>query len=169
MKLNELLLMPKYRNLNVKVGSKSGSSFWYCGKAGKGCLKDIERAYTYTLPQSKVVLRNLEKRLEHLDEIYEGHINQAMKRHENSTEKKMNNYLKMINAKWKEEKVWLPKKIKSVQNDLATHFLDRTVVEVVKGISPDEEPCYVVYVKGNERGRFWTIKEYQKVYKEKTK
>ena len=46
----------------------------------------------------------------------------------------------------------LPNLISSVEYDILTPFIDRPVVEVIKGISPDEQPCYVIYVQGNEKG-----------------
>ena len=159
--LIELLQESKYQKTNIKVGSKNGSSLWYCGKGNLAySLPEIKRARTDLLQQSKGVLHQFQYRLEHLDEIYEEMFAKARK-----GKIKVKDYDKFVESQLKRkerEKVLIPKKMELVRYDISTHLLDREVKEVVEGISPDEKPCWIIYVKGSERGRYWTIKEYEK-------
>ena len=100
----------------------------------------------------------LNRRLKNLDKIYDDIIEKAKARETKDFDKYLLKLLKKKNS----EKSSLPKKIASVEYDIATHLLDRPVMEIVEGISPDEKPCWIVYVKGNENGDYWTVKEYEK-------
>ena len=42
--------------------------------------------------------------------------------------------------------------------------VERKVVDIVDGISPDEPNTKIIYVEGYERGNYWTIKEYTKAH-----
>lgn len=156
--LNELVNDPKYLKCNIKIGSKSGSSLWYCGKC-KNFEKDLDKIRRKLLAQSKGTLYQLQFRQKHLDRLYEQLYKETIKKGKiKDTEKYYNNLM----VKKERERLSLPKRIASIEYDIATPLLDRPVLEVVKGISPDEAPCWVVQVKGNERGCYWTIKEYEK-------
>lgn len=161
--LIDLLQENKYQVANVKIRSKNGSSFWYCGK-GKlsSSLPAIKRARETTLRWLKNTIKQQEYRLEHLDELYEKAIKNAKGKVKN-----YELYQKQMATKRELERVKIPKVIKSLKEDVEVDLLDRKVEEVVYGISPDEVPCWIVCVKGNEKGNFWTIKEYEKRYKEK--
>ena len=157
--LGTLLKERKYQNCNVKIGSKGGSGFWYCSKASQyhsTPLINMERESL--IRQSKNTLALLNRRLKNLDKIYDDIIEKAKARETKDFDKYLLKLLKKKNS----EKSSLPKKIASVEYDIATHLLDRPVMEIVEGISPDEKPCFIIYVKGNENGDYWTIKEYEK-------
>lgn len=157
--LEELLQESKYNKCNVKIGSKQGSSFWYCGKGNLTfSLPEIKKARIKTLAQNKKNMKSLIYRLEHLEEIYEETIRQAKKKGIKRFDEYVNNLMKCKEREYK----LLPKRIESYQYDIDTHLLDRPVLEVVYGISPDEKPCWIIYVKGNEKGAYWTIEEYNK-------
>lgn len=156
--LNDLLQDKKYQKANIKVGSKSGSSFWYCGKGNLAySLPEINKAREKLLRQSKGMLFQLQYRQKHLDKIYDETLKKAKKKVKDFEE-----YKKKLEVKKERERLSLPKKIASVEYDIATTLLDRPVQEVVYGISPDETPCWIIYVKGNEKGAYWTIAEYNK-------
>lgn len=157
--LNDLLQEKKYQKTNIKVGSKSGSSFWYCGKGDIAyAIPEIEKARKRTLKQVKGTLYQLKYRQEHLDEVY----NEILKQAKKKKIKNFDEYERKLNIKKERERLLLPKKIKNVQYDVDTTLLDRPVKEIVYGISPDEVPCWIIYVKGNEKGYYWTIAEYKK-------
>lgn len=157
--LNELLQEKKYQSANIKVGSKNGSSFWYCGKGNLVySIPAIKEARNKLLRQCHNLLRQLENRQEHLDEIYAATLEKAKKRNV----KNLQTYVKTLESKKNRERRLLPTKIQSVKNDIATHLLDREVQEIVAGISADEKPCWIICVKGNEKGSYWTIAEYNK-------
>ena len=158
--LNELLQDKKYQKTNIKVGSKSGSSFWYCGKGNLAySLPEIKKAREKLLRQSKGNVHQLKYRLANLDKIYEESIKKITKKRKI---KDMEEYLKQCEIRKERERLLLPKKIASYEYDVATDLLDRPVMEIVEGISQDEKPCWIIYVKGNEKGNYWTIAEYNK-------
>lgn len=164
--LIELLREVKYQNANVKIGSKSGSSFWYCGKGNFAfSLPAIRKAREISLKKNYKILNDLKQRLNNLDLIYQKIYQAANKK--GIKDKKQ--YFEKLKKRQEAEKVSLPRKIASVEYDIATHLLDRPVREVVYGISPDETPCWIIYVKGNENGAYWTIKEYEKKHKKELK
>ena len=159
-KLIELLNEKKYQKVNVKIGSKGGSSFWYCGKGNTTySINEIKKAREKTIRQSKGALKQAKYRLENLDMIYATNIEKVIK---NCNIKDIEAYKKKMHTTLEKERLLLPKRIASLEYDVATTLLDRPVLEIVNGISPDEEPCYVIYVKGNEKGEYWTIAEYNK-------
>ena len=161
--LIELLQDKKYQKTNIKVGSKSGSGFWYCGKGDKAfSIPDIKKIRERLLKQSKGLLKQLQNRLLNLDSIYD----KTLERAKNKV-KDYDKYAQRINIKRERERVMLPKKIVSVEYDIATNLFDRPVQEIVEGISPDEKPCWIIYIKGNEKGAYWTIAEYTKRRKNK--
>ena len=157
--LRELLKEKKYQECNIKVGSKGGSSFWYCGKVLPYLTVPlINEEREKLLEQSKRTLKLVENRIKNLDKIYERIINENKGKHKNDYDK----WLAKTIKKRENERKQLPKRKARVEYDIAIHLLDRPVLEVVEGISPDEKPCWIVYVKGEENGDYWTIKEYEK-------
>ena len=160
--LEQLLYGSLYQRVNVKIGSKQGSSFFYCGK-GCEAIAALEKSITVSMrKQMRKMKDNAEKRLANLDEIYEERFTKALQ------EKKIkdpNTYYQNLMATKERERISLPKKIKEYDYCIITHLLDRPVLEIVDGISPDEIPCKIIYVKGRERGAYWTIKEYAKKHR----
>ena len=164
--LSELLKEPRFKKSNVKIGSKGGSSFWYCGKANPiYSTIPIRKARESLLKQVHKAKDRAVFRLEHREEIYAETLEKAKKK----TIKDMDKYLTKLNRKKELEYINLPKKIKNCEYDIKTTLFDRPVEEVVKGICIEEQPCYIVYVKGSEIGRFWTIEEYNNKDKPKEK
>lgn len=157
--LNEVLKDTKYQKANIKVGSKSGGCFWYCGKGNLAySLPEIKKVRERLLRQSKGTLFQLQYRQKYLDKIYDDTLKAAQKRGIKNFEE----YQKKLNNKKEQERALLPKKIASVEYDIAIPLLERPVQEIVAGISPGEKPCWIIYVKGNEKGAYWTIAEYNK-------
>lgn len=156
--LQSLLEQNKFKKVNVKIGSKGGSSFWYCGKANPiYSLPALKTIRATLLKRTHKEIENLKYRYDHIDEIYAKNIEDAKER-----VKDFEAYKKRMVIRKQNEIVNIPKKIASLEYDVATKLVDRPVLEVVEGISPDEKPCFVVYVKGNEKGAYWTIKEFNK-------
>lgn len=164
--LRELLEQGTYQKVNVKVGSKQGSSFFYCGKGKYAVLeisKKIQKEMKAQIAQQK---RNLETRLLNLDKIYQDKKESALK---DGKIKNVAEYIKSLDKSYKKEKQKLPLDIVAREWELSVPLLDRPVEEVVMGISPDEYPCKIVYIKGHELGKYWTIAEYvgkEKLHKE---
>ena len=139
--LEELLMQSKYQTCNVKIGSKQGSSFWYCGKGNIAySITDIKKIRQRLLEQSHNQLKAFTYRLEHLDEIYEETFKEQLKKGIKNVE----SYKTNANIRKENERHLLPKKIESIEYDIHTHLLDRPIQEVVEGISPDEKPCWVI-------------------------
>lgn len=162
--LKELLTENTFQNVNVKIGSKQGSSFWYCGSGNSNIsIPAIRKIRQTMLNQNKRIVLSLRFRLKHLDRLYEEVIQERIKKH---GEEDIENYKKRLYRKKENERKSLPKRIKLVEYDIATPLLDRPVLEVLMGISPDERPCKIIYVQGTEKGAYWTIKEYEKRHKE---
>ena len=164
--LREVLEQGIYQKVNVKVGSKQGSSFFYCGK-GKYAVfeisKKIQKEMKAQIAQQK---RNLENRLLNLDKIYQEKKESALK---DGKIKNVAEYIKALDKSYKKEKQKLPLDIVAREWELSVPLLDRPVEEVVMGISPDEYPCKIIYIKGHELGKYWTIAEYvgkEKLHKE---
>lgn len=47
---------------------------------------------------------------------------------------------------------------------VAEKLLDREVMEYIVGVLQEEQPCKIIRVQGNDRGKYWTIAEYQKAH-----
>ena len=67
----------------------------------------------------------------------------------------------LAKAKAKKHKIVCPT-VEELEFDISTSLLNRKVVEMVDGISPDEPNTKVIYVEGFEKGNYWTIKSYIK-------
>ena len=94
--LDEILKDKKYKQCNIKVGSKNGSSFWYCGRANIIYSKvDLEKAQKRLYNQNTKTISLLTKRLDHLDQIYNETITNAKKRNIKNWDK----YMERINKK----------------------------------------------------------------------
>ena len=162
--LNELLNGNIYQRINVKIGSYKGNSFFYCGK-GRDCIPTLTRSIDrITKKRLRMETEHLEERLNNLDKIYENRLKETIKRVNTSKSKRYVNINKvkedLEKAKARELKK-LPKEIEIRKQELQVHLLDREVVEVIEGICPDEKPCRIIYIKGHEKGAYWTIDEYE--------
>lgn len=162
--LSELLTANIYQKINVKIGSIKGNSFFYCGK-GRDALSALSRSVDRIAKKRlKMETEHLEERLENLDKIYETRLKETIKRVNTSKSKRYVNIEKvkedLEKSKARELKK-LPKEIEIRKQELEVHLLDREVVEVIEGISPDEKPCRIIYIKGHEKGAYWTIDEYE--------
>ena len=163
--LNEILHDKKYKSVNLKIGSKQGSSFWYCGSGSLlYTIPTIKKVRVSTLAQLHRALSSYEYRRDNLDKIYDETLELAKQREKPI--KDFEKYKSNLMRKKENERKRLPKLIKQVQSDIDTHLLDREVQEIIKGISPDEKPCYIIYIKGTEKGSYWTIQEFLKRHKE---
>lgn len=159
--LNELLSQPKYEQINVKIGCKDGTSFFYCDKgviAKKEILK-LQHSLHNQLEKQKA---QLERRLNNLDKIYQERIKEALK---SGKIKNKEEYLSKMEEEKERERETLPKQIAIREKELDIPILDREVKEVVKGISKDESPCEIIYIAGHEKGKYWTIAEYTRKVK----
>lgn len=163
--LKEVLEDKRIKNGNVKIGSIYGSSFFYCGKASKRyVMSDLFYIEKELKRNSKAFKSSLETRLKILDKIYEWRFKEHLKKvgkslKEIDSERNSKFYKALMKEKEKERKT-LPLKIESVQHDIDTPLLNRQVKEIICGISPNETPCNVIYIQGNEKGKYWTLDEY---------
>lgn len=161
--LREVLLTNRFKKCNVKIHSIDGSSFWYCGIGDSEIsFPLIEKENISTRKTSRAVLERLKYRLENLDKIYE---KEANKRIRKGLVKNVEVYLQMVEKRKEIEREELPKRIEDIRYDIHHDLLDRPVVEIFEGISPDEAPCYIIYVKGNEKGFYWTVEEHARKHK----
>lgn len=89
----------------------------------------------------------------------------AIKAKRKDIEYKLKKLPSVLEKNYKERdkmKVNLPKRIAELEKEISnyTPLLTRVVVEMVDGISPDEPNTKIIYIKGSEIGKYWTIKEY---------
>ena len=162
--LLETLNKTKFQKVNVKIGSKQGSSFFYCG-SGSNAIPHISKKIDGTmLRQAQNRKKLLINRLTNLDKIYQDRINKAIK---SGKVKNKEKYIAEVEILKERERKVLPTKISEIEYDISVRLLDRPVQEIVDGISPDEKPCKIIYIKGHEIGKYWTVKEYLGITKRK--
>ena len=162
--LQEILDKNKFQNVNVKIGSKQGSSFFYCGSGSNAISHIVKKIDSAMLRQAQNRKKLLTNRLTNLDKIYQDRINKAIK---SGRVKNKEKYIADVEKLKEHERKVLPTKISEIEYDISVRLLDRPVQEVVDGISPDEMPCKIIYIKGHEIGKYWTIKEYLGIPKRK--
>ena len=152
------------RDYNVKIGAVEGSSFFYCSKVSQ-FSKDLNKIEKKLILQLKKKIKQTEERLANIDKIYDIQIEQAhknsIKKH-HSDRKWLAKRLQTLQENKDKELYQLPRKLKALNHDLVSPLYDREVVEIVNGISPDEQPCKIIYIKGHETGACWTVNEYEK-------
>lgn len=156
----------KNLNCNIKVGSKQGSSFFYCGTIG-GLYHDLDKVEQTLNAYNNGLIKALEQRLKSINSIYkerfENWVDRCNKTKIYLTEQdKEKEWAKLTELKEK-EKLSIPRKIEAIRKHLNKPLLERNVLEMVDGISVDEKPCKIIYVSGHEKGAYWTINEYAKV------
>lgn len=162
--LQEALSKNKFQSVNVKIGSKQGSSFFYCGSGSNAISHISKKIDSAMLRQAQNRKKLLTNRLTNLDKIYQDRINKAIK---SGRVKNKEKYIADVEKLKEHERKVLPTKISEIEYDISVRLLDRPVQEVVDGISPDEMPCKIIYIKGHEIGKYWTIKEYLGIPKRK--
>lgn len=146
---------------NIKVGAINGSSFFFCSKAPK-LYKDIDNIEEKMLKQNKKKIVQYQTRLKNLDSIYKRITDLAIKNSVKHGDKWLEQRLRALEKNKAKEQQELPMKISVIKENMKIPLLKRQVVEIHEGISVDEQPCKVIYVKGVETGAYWTIKEYEK-------
>lgn len=122
----------KNKGLRVKIGTDLGSSFFYCDMI----TDDIEHEIVLISNKFKKFYKDSAEAKTILAE------NCPVAYKKKIIEKQVQKYLKL----YKE----------------FTSLLERRVVEVFDSVSYDELDAKIVMIKGNEHGRYWTIKEYTK-------
>lgn len=156
--LSEVLHRPNISRINVKVGAINGTGFFYCGKGYNAFYSLNTKINQQIVNQNKRTIAMLEDRLTHLDENYEKRIANSIK---NKKVRNVEKYLKDMAKEKEHMRVKIPQDIDKLKQFMDIHLLDRKVVEIRDGISPDEKPSKVIYVEGWEKGEFWTVKEYE--------
>lgn len=164
--LSVLSQLTHKRGLSIKVGSKGGNGFWYCHLANSTTIRDINEEYLKIRKREhNYLLRNIDI-LNNLDEYYEKKITTWLnnKKNKKKTKAKRDEWVaKQLKLKESDRKR-LPTYIKQLEYDTTHPFLEREIVEMVDGVSPDEPNTKVIYIKGYERGSYWTLKEYTKAH-----
>lgn len=61
-----------------------------------------------------------------------------------------------------QERKELAIQIEALGRTINIPLLEREVIEVYKGVSPDEPKTKIVVIDGTEKGPYWTIKEYRR-------
>ena len=108
------------------------------------------------------MLNQLKEKMVDLDKWYEKRIAKwlANPRNQKKSETKKQTFINDQLKLKESDRERIPTQIKELEYDIASSFLNRPVVEMVDGISPDEPNTKIIYIKGFERGDYWTIKEY---------
>lgn len=154
-----------YKGKNIKIHSQKGICFWYCDKVGKTTEQEINEINDKYISQLKKTLVNKKYRLSHLDTIYDTKIANYQKRAKTSKaiKSKLPKLIEKANTQREKERNRLPTFIMSISSQISSwnHLLERKVVDIYEGISPDELNTYIIVVRGQEKGNYWTIKEYQ--------
>ena len=70
----------------------------------------------------------------------------------------LNRLQKQLSTATDQKQIWsLKKQIANFKS-----FANRTVQDVYDGILPEEYPCKIIQISGNETGQYWTVKEFSK-------
>lgn len=195
-----LTSLAKHKKTSVKIGSKGGISFFYCGKANNS-FNEIDRIGKNYLAQLKREYKTKTEIMSNFDEYWENRIAKirqiedkkyqnklianitlkdkerrkaAIKAKRKDIECKLKKLPSVLEKNYKARdrmKVNLPKRIAELEKEISnyTPLLTRVVVEMVDSISPDESNTKIIYIKGKEIGKYWTIKEYTKAHLPKEK
>lgn len=164
--LNSVLATLRKKNVFVKIGSVGGSGFWYCERLSPNSHEQIGNENLKLVLKEQKWLEKSKTKLRDLDAYYDNYIESWLKNPRNKKKSDAQKQVFISNqlALKESDKEHLPTIIKQLEYDLSIEFLNRPVVEIVDGISPDEPNTKVIYVKGYERGNYWTIKEYKKAH-----
>lgn len=69
---------------------------------------------------------------------------------------------KIKTTKSDQERKELAIQIEALEKTINIPLLEREVIEVYKGVSPDEPKTKIIVIDGTEKGPYWTIKEYRR-------
>lgn len=165
MTLKEQLKKLANKGYNVKIGANGGQGFLFADKCTRktiGTFEEINVKYYKKLCNQ---IANKRERLNNLDRLYKQKEESHRKKYHKNP-KKLKDVLTKLAAKKEHEKVVIPRQIEKIKEQreylVANPLLDRQVVEVLSGCSPDEKPCKIIYFAGIEKGLFATVKEYQR-------
>ena len=165
--LNSVLYtLSRNKGISVKIGSKGGSGLWYCAKLTSHTHNDIDLENKIIRARETRQLNKLKEMMLDLDKWYEKKIAKWFEnpRNRNKSEQKKQSYINSQMKLKESDRARLPKQIKHLEFNLESSFLNRPVVEIVDGISPDEPNTKIIYIKGYEKGDYWTIKEFTKAH-----
>lgn len=154
------LLKELPKRTNVKISS--GSSFFYCGKNNSDLPQTIEHISNKFKKQlANLIIKNTFE-YEHLEDSFQAKIDKYDKRYPKATQKNRDRVIATYKRKMERDRVRLPKQIMSLKTQYQqfTPLLERKVIYVIDSISPDEKGAKIIKIKGNEKGNYWTIKEY---------
>ena len=148
------------KKTKVKIGS--GSSFFYCGKNDSDLPQTIEYISNKFKKQlANLIIKNTFE-YEHLEDSFKAKIDKYDKKHPKASQEIRDREIARYKRKMERDGVRLPKQIMSLKTQYQqfTPLLERKVVYVIDSISPDEKGAKVIKIRGNEKGNYWTIKEY---------
>lgn len=155
--LVSVLSQKSYQFINVKIGSQSGSSFFYCGKCSSAITTLTTSVNALMKKRMKDEIKRLQERLDNLDEIYRKRLELTIAEGKVQDIEKYQRKQEKMKA---QERISIPQEIAIRKEEVEIPLLEREVVEIVNGISPDERPCKIIYIKGHEKGAYWTIDEF---------
>ena len=184
--LQELLVELEHDGYMVKVGAKKGAGFFYCDKITNKTYKEIEKISARYLSNLKAELKVKKELWANFDKYWKERLKNILKikdekywqkildetPKDKQEEKRKHLELKLkdlprILAQNKRDKermrINVPKRSAQLEKEIPqfTPILQRNVVEVYKGISPDEPKTKIIIIKGKENGDFSSIIEYQ--------
>ena len=145
------------KGVSVKIGSIKGNGLWYCHKLCSHTIQDIDKEYEMLKAKELKLLAKTKTILEDLDNYFQKKYDKWLNNKKiKKTPQKIEKFSKQLEESKQRAKVNLPRVIKELEYDTTHSFLNREVVEIRNGISPDEPNTKVIYVKGYERGDYWT-------------
>ena len=165
--LNSVLgTLKRNKGVFVKIGSVNGSGFWYCERLSVNSNEQIGGENLKMVLKEQRQLEKAKKQLSNLDQYYDNYIESWLKnpRNKKKTETQKQTFIANQMKSKEIDRERLPKFVEELEYNLSINFLNRPVVEIVDGISPDEPNTKIIYIKGYERGNYWTIKEYKKAH-----
>ena len=158
--------LSKRKDISVKIGSKYGVGFWFCGKLTPTTIRDVDKEYDRQKAKELRLITKNQNIYENLDEHYDKIISNWInhKKNKNKPQEKKDEYVRKTLKTKENVRISLPKYLKKLEYDTTHSFLNREVVEMLDGISPDEPNTKVIYIKGYERGEYYSLKQYIKLH-----
>ena len=191
MKLRTLLSKCEYSN--VKIGCKDGSGFIYCDTLTTSTSYQLSKISKNYLNKYIQELETKTNYMNNFDTYWETRIANLMKIKDRSwrnkvvlsvpleqqedKRKELDKKLKLLPTTLKRtieerdyKKVAIPKRIKELKKLIPhwVNFIDREVVETYEAISIDEQDTLIILVKGNDLGKYVSLKEYRERKTKKT-
>ena len=146
------------KGFNIKLGSYA--SFFYCGKCDKNIFDTINQIDNEYRKWYESSLKRAKHKYENIDTIYKPKYDKVKKQY-SKNKKKLESAISKIDKAKEKDKKNLVKRIGSFHHYLLNWkpMLERNVIYVIDSIN--ETNCKVIKIVGLEKGKFWTIKEYQ--------